>query len=714
MEATSKFSVYHFNLFKPLSFGIYHIAVSQDKDQIALIKKHVKPNPKIGVVSIVEIYRTRRNSRPKKIQSFVKGEDITGIAWIDSRFVIIASRELTIAIYDTHSCLCYNPIISDYGPILCLQYLPNCRLLITGTEYGYVAAYKISRLDEFKWQIEPVSKMVKVSRSITAIDIHVKIREGVAPVPEEPQWPDLKPKKRKRKNSDGTDDDIERQWLDDKIITIYGASGPEIVAWNFHKTTIVDTMRIGLDDNSKVCSVMSLRNGDVVVGDSTGTLSIFDHKTLTCRQSLKILEAAVLSLSKDIRDERIIAGGEDPSIVFIKRDKVNNDDFFLGERIEFHTHPIMCLRFITSKLFFSASLDGHLARFERITNQLDRVALPPSFRDQVKFSTNEMMEQYERSLHIWTMPKIDYESLENLKGDERSKLEPEKSIYTKASSYIHSSTFDSKWIIFATSEGLHIKERTEDGLVEYQTKRKVQPFKSVILCNNGQFIFGCHNKSTSIIRLDTVLPPEEEGGPPILDVSYGTQFDKTSICSIMYIESSGLLVSATSAPHSTLLIDKISLDSEKVHVKKFNRIALYATETDDGISFMVNDPSAAKDDPHIFVYGNNDELMRISVKQKFDEKPTGKMIQDLPKSSTLLGMRIIDKDFAIVWDRNNFYKICLNEYRVINQNSDYGSIIELSNGLFDDCHNIALAELTDDAYRKLLPAVHDIRKKFGA
>lgn len=99
-------------------------------------------------------------------------------------------------------------------------------------------------------------------------------------------------------------------------VVIVGCSNSTICAYDIRNGTLLRQMTLGTDlsggsKNIIVWSVKCLPNGDIVSGDSTGQVCIWDGKTYTQAQRIQSHSQDVLCLSVSADGSKIVSGGMD-------------------------------------------------------------------------------------------------------------------------------------------------------------------------------------------------------------------------------------------------------------------------------------------------------------------------------------------------------------------------------------------------------------------
>lgn len=128
-------------------------------------------------------------------------------------------------------------------------------------------------------------------------------------------------------------------------IVIVGCSDSTLRAYDTTKGHLIRRMTLGSDlvGGSKeiiVWSVQCLPNGNIVSGDSTGHLCIWDGKTYTQMQRIQSHKQDILSLSISADGSSILSGGMDRRTVLYKQNKQRWAKVS-GRR--YHDHDVKCL-----------------------------------------------------------------------------------------------------------------------------------------------------------------------------------------------------------------------------------------------------------------------------------------------------------------------------------------------------------------------------------
>ena len=515
-------TIHHTNLYKPHRIGVTSIAFNSSKSLFAARRGYNKPTDINHPFSLVDLYEIPSSSILTYCATITVYEDITGLVWINDNHLLTVSRQSTINIYQARSCANLKTLTTDYGPILSMKYSPRLRLLITGTELGFIAAYRVS-WDPY--DIKFVEKLVKINVAITALDFHSSEREKTTA--KRKKTFSRIPSKRKRgkdtseesdmsESDDGQDEDPQVDLFEKYDLTIYGANTENVCVWDFHRNTIIDKIVV----SNQITALRTLGNGDVILGDCKGHLGIFDKNSLTCRQSDHIFEGPVLALSRNKRSTKILATGEKSNIVMLKADKnaPTRDEYILFENFTDHIGAIKCAEFCSSRDFYTASQDSKIIKFE-VTQRdgrkvLNRHVTRPYFFDRVHANAKELLLIYGKSLMIYKLSEVESPDLsaENLKLPICVELPPpRKGCTVRIGRYVHSATFSNKWVCYSTNRGLYIHDRLNIKQ-RYTTTYSLPKCHALELTECGRYLVAAQQEKLFVIRLES--DPSESTNRP--------------------------------------------------------------------------------------------------------------------------------------------------------------------------------------------------------
>ena len=131
----------------------------------------------------------------------------------------------------------------------------------------------------------------------------------------------------------------------DRNVVVAGCTDSTIRVYDIRNGSNLRTMSFGAGPKGGpkeiiVWSVVVLQNGNIVSGDSTGELRIWDGKTYTLIQRIKSHRQDILSLATGQDGTTIVSGGMDRRTVVYKRiDKRKGRWAEVGHR-RYHTHDV--------------------------------------------------------------------------------------------------------------------------------------------------------------------------------------------------------------------------------------------------------------------------------------------------------------------------------------------------------------------------------------
>lgn len=701
--------IHHTNLFQPHKLAITGMAQDPNKKFLAITRKHLESKDIGHPFTLIEIYQTESYNHPKYVQTIFEYEDITAIDWLTGRHIMTVSLQATVNIYHMNAGCKIKTMTTDFGPITCMKYSRIQRLLITGTESGYVATYRLGAKGK---SIELISKMVKINDPVGCIDFYVCQR--LTARKKNPTTSKIVlPGKRKRNDtsdeeseSDNEDDDVEtfEQYLDSNDITIYGTSASNVICWDFHKKTIVETMVVG----NKTSSLVVLHNGDIAVGDANGHVSIFDQKSFTCRQNLKAVDYPIISLTRGSGHRgTLLVTGQGSAISLFKPDKTKEceNEYVFFEKLGGHKGHVLFGLFESSKTFYTSSADGSLHKF-RLTivegrKSLKRFTVAPDFANRITFAPgSEVMVNQGKSLTIYKlMESIDFRLAVSYNYSTHQELkDPQKLITLKVGAFVHSATLDNDWICYATRKRVSIHSKSNLEQVEF-ANYKLPNCHILQLCCDGQFLVAGQQKKIFIIRLskngksNSIRPDNEPSKQSENQTNHKVLFaykTKGIIKHILHHKSLNQLVVTCSAPKNYIYTFNLPAPDEtgKYKFSLGKRILL-----PDPILHVTFDDRTENDNTatNLYIYTTRDQLIRFdgSKKDTFldtmstDEMAKGSPIRGLPGDANILGLLVISRDHCIIYDKDRMFKVDIEANKIINETTKYKRITTMDKSTFD-------------------------------
>lgn len=745
-------NIHHTNLFRPNPLPITKLDLFRlNKTSLAVIKEYVNESTDDAdkknqqAVNIIEVYRLTNSQSPKILVSIYDYETITGISWISAHHFITVTKEQTINLYNAKRGIKVFSHLTDYGPINSMKINLQHNLIMTGTEYGYAVAYKFKHDKEVEdnFELEFLSKMVKVNEKITSIEFTVQRKEKAQP--------NKKITKRKicnrtlrskKKREDHNDDDSidtsssseseheneeDTTFLGGYDAIIFGACQNEVIAWDFHKHSIIETIRVGDKETCRVNTLLSLYSGDLITGNSDGTISFFDGKTLTCKYYTKILEGEILAIAKNDSQTRLLVSGKDTSIAILKRGVVMKDEYVLFERVELHSRDVTTITFAGRKNFLSGSLDGTIGRFRLTGGRFDKVSLDKdtiihNYSNNIRFSNQRMLIQAEMSLTVWRLPKLD-KSYEEFSAEELHDQKPIKQLQLKTRNFIQASAISQNLIAYATRRGVNIYLEYNGSQYCYTSEKELTDCTHLEFCFDNKILAVAQYDKVNLLDLGPIF--EQIPSDSVSSKASGKKLSiigeknlQATINQMTYAKSMGTLFVSCSGPKAYIHIIKLSPDAGNA----LDNCHRFYFKNNEILFFTYN--STDHKDHNLYVYTNDDKIIRFKP-ETYNSEPSQddlyshiKKVQGIPETTNIIGMFMITDDLCILYDSKSIFKVDIGLNRVISHNDDYNYIIKISNSVFNTGDEAALVELTPDDYIDALPSIKEeqskkMKRKFG-
>ncbi|ATY63499.1 WD40 repeat-like-containing domain [Cordyceps militaris] len=255
-------------------------------------------------------------------------------------------------------------------------------------------------------------------------------------------------------------------------VVIVGCSDSTIRAYNIAKGHMLRRMTLGSDlvGGSKdviVWSVKCLPNGNIVSGDSTGQVCIWDGKTYTQTQRLQTHKQDVLSLAISSDGSTIISGGMDRRTVLYKQNSGAGQRWGKVWGRRFHEHDVKAMatfEHARTSVVVSGGPDSNLVvvplkemgrEHHRIVSGLPQQP-PLVSASKARF----MVSWWDREIHLWLLqhPASDLVKLNgdsDLDVDQNRKLL--KTIVVKGDSNISSASINADGTLLIASTSTDVK-----------------------------------------------------------------------------------------------------------------------------------------------------------------------------------------------------------------------------------------------------------------
>lgn len=251
-------------------------------------------------------------------------------------------------------------------------------------------------------------------------------------------------------------------------IAIVGCSDSTIRAYNMSKGQLLRRMTLGADvtGGSKhiiVWSVKCLPNGNIVSGDSTGQVCIWDGKTYTQSQRISSHKADVLSLAISSDGNSILSGGMDRRTVLHRPATGSSGRWAKAWGRRYHEHDVKSMATFEGGNISVAITGGPDARpvvlplkdLGRANHRtLPSLPLQPPVMSATK--ARFVLSWWDRELHIWTLPRT-ADSAEETSEPTKDNRKLLKTILVKGDSNITSASINRDGTLLFIATATEIK-----------------------------------------------------------------------------------------------------------------------------------------------------------------------------------------------------------------------------------------------------------------
>ncbi|KAF5001658.1 hypothetical protein FGRMN_964 [Fusarium graminum] len=254
-------------------------------------------------------------------------------------------------------------------------------------------------------------------------------------------------------------------------VAIVGCSDSTIRAYDITKGHMLRRMTLGSDlvGGSKDIIVWSLKclpNGNIVSGDSTGQVCIWDGKTYTQTQRMQSHKQDVLSLAISADGTSVLSGGMDRRTILYKQNNGAGSRWSKVWGRRYHDHDVKCMASFESgkiSVVVSGGPDANPVVIplkemgrenHRIMSSLPQQA-PLLSAPKARF----VVSWWDREVHIWLLQKSATDMF-NVAGDDvdiNQNRKLLKTIVVKGDSNITSATIDDEGSLLIVSTAIDVK-----------------------------------------------------------------------------------------------------------------------------------------------------------------------------------------------------------------------------------------------------------------
>jgi U3 small nucleolar RNA-associated protein 4 len=330
----------------------------------------------------------------------------------------------------------------------------------------------------------------------------------------------------------------------DRNTVVAGYDDSTIRVYDIRSKSILRNMSLGAPGDGKsdvhVWAVRCLPNGDVVSGDSTGQLRIWDSNNYSLVQSIQAHKADILDLVVSTSGQMIITGGADQRTVAYrlygaqKGQKNQRWGQIMNRR--FHEHDVRAMASFESKelsVVVSGGLDTMpvVVPLKELHTQYHRSLSHLPQKPQMSSSPQSrlLLTWWDREINIWYLlrPGDEDDNSGNMIADCESHQLAAK-LLLKGDENITSANMSANGslVVVATAVGVklfQLRRRKENGLLRYRTRQIEVPAaiarlgaKTVTFSPDGHWL--CVVRLTNVIVMAKFMHSESpEERPRFLD-----------------------------------------------------------------------------------------------------------------------------------------------------------------------------------------------------
>ncbi|KAL6919045.1 hypothetical protein FSST1_003071 [Fusarium sambucinum] len=252
-------------------------------------------------------------------------------------------------------------------------------------------------------------------------------------------------------------------------VAIVGCSDSTIRAYDVTKGHMLRRMTLGADHEGRakdiiVWSVKCLPNGNIVSGDSTGQVCLWDGKTYTQAQRIQSHKQDVLSLAISADGTSILSGGMDRRTILYKQNSGAGARWSKVWGRRYHDHDVKCMASFESgkiSVVVSGGPDANPVVIplkemgrenHRIMSSLPQQA-PLLSAPKARF----VVSWWDREVHIWLLRQSATDMINTENSDINQNRKLIKTIVVKGDSNITSATIDDEGSLLIVATAIDVK-----------------------------------------------------------------------------------------------------------------------------------------------------------------------------------------------------------------------------------------------------------------
>jgi U3 small nucleolar RNA-associated protein 4 len=311
----------------------------------------------------------------------------------------------------------------------------------------------------------------------------------------------------------------------DRNTVVAGYDDSSIRVYDIRSKTILRSMSLGKPGDGRsdvhVWAVRCLPNGDIVSGDSTGQLRIWDTNNYSLIQSIQAHKADILDLVVSANGQMIITGGADQRTAAYrlydlqKGGKAQRWAQIMHRR--FHEHDVRAMASFDSKeisVVVSGGLDTRpvVIPLRELHTQYHRSLSHLPQRPQISSSPQSrlMLTWWDREISIWYLsrPRGEDDNSGNVMADNESHQLVAK-LLLRGDENITSAHLSSNGslIVVATATGVklfQLRRRKEQGVIRYRT-RQIELPAAIAKFGAKTVTFSPDSHWLCVVRLNNVV-----------------------------------------------------------------------------------------------------------------------------------------------------------------------------------------------------------------
>ena len=309
------------------------------------------------------------------------------------------------------------------------------------------------------------------------------------------------------------------QWhhydMDSTNLFLIAGSIDFVKIYSYRQGKCIDFIRIG--NNRIVCWCLRvLKDFTIITGDSNGTVSFWNGKTVTLIQSYNSHRADILTLCNTNDEEIVFAAGVDPTIVqFHRCYGPQITTWVCSRKRRPHNHDIRSM-LINKNLLISGGIDSLLSQISIDSN--GHISYLTNLFHKCSFTSNDQNNfiglMYDKFIQIWRLgdadPRNEANSKESSTMITRLKLSEKatKLLDIKSRKPIIAFDMNSEWIIYASYQTFKAVTWSEERIEKIKILHDpISNISNIRLLNNDRFVvsYGCNFDIFELDRFGIVL-----------------------------------------------------------------------------------------------------------------------------------------------------------------------------------------------------------------